>query len=196
MGPGNERGTYTSCTSNQRKCGIACQTRVSWRRNPHSSFSRNKAVPRETKGQPTFLREELKLDLSEEKTLITHTRDSAAQFLGYEITTRQSHTKQTLDRNGYRGRSINGAIGLKVRQKVVTEKGKRYRRKGKPIHRAELLNESDDTILATYQLEYRGIVNYSRMAFNLHPLQKLKGVMEPSLTKTLAAKHKVSVHTV
>jgi len=144
----------------------------------------------------TFLHEELKLELSEEKTLITHTRDSAAKFLGYEITTRQSNTKQTLDRNGYRGRSINRDIGLKVPQQVVREKCKRYRRNGKPIHRAELLNESDYTILATYQLEYRGIVNYYRMAFNLHTLQKLKWVMEQSLTKTLAAKHKISVRKV
>src|SRR5260221_11381840 len=141
----------------------------------------------------TFLREELKLELSDEKTLITHTRDTAAKFLGYEITTRQSNTKQTLDRNGYRGGSINGDIGLKVPQKVVKEKCKRYMRNGNPLHRAELLNESDYTILATYQLEYRGIVNYYRMAFNLHTLQKLKWVMEQSLTKTLAAKHKISV---
>jgi group II intron reverse transcriptase/maturase len=143
-----------------------------------------------------FLLEELKLELSEEKTLLTHTRDSAATFLGYEITTRQSNAKHTLDRNGYRGRSINGDIGLKVPTKVVREKCKRYMRAGKPIHRAELLNESDYTILATYQLEYRGIVNYYRMADNLHTLQKLKWVMESSLTKTLAAKHKISVRKV
>src|SRR5438270_10752507 len=104
----------------------------------------------------TFLIEELKLNLSEEKTLITHTRDSAATFLNYEITTIQSNTKQTRDKNGYKGRKINGAIGLKVPRKVVEEKCKRYMRKGKPIHRAELLNESDYTIIATYQLEYRG----------------------------------------
>jgi Type II intron maturase/Reverse transcriptase (RNA-dependent DNA polymerase) len=143
-----------------------------------------------------FLSEELKLELSEEKTLITHTRDSAAKFLGYEITIRQSNTKQTLDRNGYRGRSINGDIGLKVPTKVIREKGKRYMRNGKPFHRAELLNESDYTILATYQLEYRGIVNYYRLADNLRTLQKLKWVMEQSLTKTLAAKHKISVRKV
>jgi group II intron reverse transcriptase/maturase len=143
-----------------------------------------------------FLGEELKLELSEEKTVITHTRDSAAKFLGYEITIRHNNTKHTLDRNGYRGRSINGDIGLKVPQKVVKEKCKRYRRKGKSIHRAELLNESDYTILATYQLEYRGIVNYYRMADNLRTLQKLKWVMEQSLTKTLAAKHKISVRQV
>ena len=34
-----------------------------------------------------FLHEELKLELSETKTLITHARTSAARFLGYEITT-------------------------------------------------------------------------------------------------------------
>ena len=44
----------------------------------------------------TFLLEELKLNLSEEKTLITHTRDSAATFLNYEITTMQSNTKQSM----------------------------------------------------------------------------------------------------
>jgi hypothetical protein len=69
-------------------------------------------------------------------------------------------------------------------------------RKGKPTHRAELLNESDFSIIATYQLEYRGLVNYYRMAYNLHALQKLKWVMEVSLTKTLAHKHKMSVHRV
>jgi group II intron reverse transcriptase/maturase len=144
----------------------------------------------------TFLREELKLELSEEKTLITHTRESAAKFLGYEITTDQSNIKQTRNRNGHKGRSINGEIGLKVPQRVVEEKCKRYMRKGKPIHRAALLNESDYTIIATYQLEYRGIVNYYRMAYNLHTLRKLKWVVEQSLTKTLAHKHQISVHQV
>ena len=62
-------------------------------------------------------------------------------------------------------------------------------RKGGPRR----FNESDYTILATYQLEYRGMVNYYRMAYNLHTLQKLKWVMEQSLTKTLAAKHNISV---
>jgi group II intron reverse transcriptase/maturase len=144
----------------------------------------------------TFLLEELKLNLSEEKTLITHTRDSAAKFLNYEITTLQNNTKQTRDKKGYKGRSINGEIGLKVPQKVVEEKCKRYMRKGEPIHRAALLNESDYTIIATYQLEYRGLVNYYQMAYNLHTLQKLKWIMERSLTKTLAHKHKISVRQV
>ncbi len=113
----------------------------------------------------TFLREELKLDLSEEKTLITHARSQAAKFLGYEIATLQSNSKQYRDKNGRKNRRINGNIGLRVPQAVVQEKCKRYLQENKPIHRAELLNESDYTIVATYQLEYRGIFNYYRMAY-------------------------------
>jgi group II intron reverse transcriptase/maturase len=144
----------------------------------------------------TFLLEELKLNLSEEKTLVTHARSQAATFLGYEITTLQSNSKQYRDKNGRRNRRINGNIGFRVPQAVVQEKCKRYMRRNKPIHRAELLNESDYTIVATYQLEYRGIVNYYRLAYNLHTLQKLKWVMERSLTKTLARKHQMSVSKV
>ena len=54
------------------------------------------------------------------------------------------------------------------------------------MHRAELLNESDHTIIATYQLEFRGIANYYQYAYKMGSLQSLKWVMEQSLTKTLA----------
>jgi Reverse transcriptase (RNA-dependent DNA polymerase)/Type II intron maturase len=140
-----------------------------------------------------FLREELGLRLSEEKTLITHARSDAAHFLGYEVTTMQSDAKQSRTKAGYKRRSINGKVGLRVPRAVVTEKCKRYQQRGKPIHRVELLHESDYTIIATYQLEYRGIVNYYRHAYNLHRLHSLKKAMEGSLTKTLAAKHNTSV---
>jgi hypothetical protein len=41
-----------------------------------------------------------------------------------------------------------------------------------------------------------GIANYSRLAYNLHTLQHLKGVMEQSLAMTLARKHKTSVRKI
>jgi Type II intron maturase len=66
-------------------------------------------------------------------------------------------------------------------------------RKGETIHRKELMQGSDYEIITTYQLEYRGIVEYYRLAYNMSKLTKLKWVMERSLTKTLAAKHKLSV---
>jgi hypothetical protein len=91
-----------------------------------------------------FLREELALKLSEEKTLITHARTEAARFLGYEIVT--LHNDHQLD--GEHRRSINGAIGLKIPEGEVAERCKRDLRNGKPTHRAELRNDTDYSIIA------------------------------------------------
>ncbi len=66
----------------------------------------------------------------------------------------------------------------------------------KVLHRTDLINDSDFSILALYQAEYRGLIEYYRLAYNLHSLTELEGTMEISLTKTLAAKHKISVSKV
>jgi group II intron reverse transcriptase/maturase len=152
-----------------------------------------KAEAEEIKQQiKPFLQNELTLELSEAKTLITHARSEAAHFLGYEITTLHKDTKRTTAKSGTKRRSINGQIGLRVPREVLLNKCSRYKRRGKAIHRAELLNESDYSIMSIYQSEYRGVVNYYRLAYNLHTLQQLKWTMEQSLTKTLAHKHKQS----
>src|SRR5205823_1946203 len=57
----------------------------------------------------------------------------------------------------------------------------------------ELMEGSDYEIIMPYQLEYRGIAEYYRLAYNMSKLIELKWIMERSLTKTLAAKHKLSV---
>lgn len=158
------------------------------------AFTGPKSEAEEIKQQlATFLREELGLQLSEEKTLVTHARSGAARFLGYDITTLHCDSKQSRTRTGFKRRSINGRIGLRVPESILTEKCNRYKRGNKATHRAELLNESDYTIIATYQLEFRGIANYYQYAYNMGSLQSLKWVMEQSLTKTLAHKHKMSV---
>jgi group II intron reverse transcriptase/maturase len=145
----------------------------------------------------TFLRDELHLELSESKTLITHARSEAAKFLGYEITILQKDTKRTKNKAfGTKRRSINGKVGLRVPRTVVKDKCNRDIHHHKVMHRTALLNESDYTIIATYQLEMRGIANYYRLAYNLHTLQRLKWVMEQSLTKTLATKHHTSVQKI
>ena len=46
--------------------------------------------------------------------------------------------------------------------------------------------------MAQYQAEYRGIVQYYRMAYNLHTLSVLKHVMEVSLVRTLANKYRTT----
>jgi len=88
----------------------------------------------------TFLGTELKLTLSAEKTLITHAQTERARFLGYEIGMLNSQTK--LDRT--RGtRTVNGKVGMYIPDDVIQSKRKRYMRDGKPIHRPELLNDSE-----------------------------------------------------
>ena len=136
-----------------------------------------------------FLRDNLKLELSETKTLVTHGRTKAARFLGYEVVVQGSKTK--LDASGRR--SVNGIIGLRVPQDVVRAKSAAYMRNGKPIHLGVRIHDSPYSIVEQYQAEFRGVVNYYRRATNLSALSHLRWVMEMSLAKTLAAKLKISV---
>ncbi|MGW4095218.1 group II intron reverse transcriptase/maturase, partial [Nocardia sp. NPDC004750] len=135
-----------------------------------------------------FLREELELELSEPKTLITHATSQAARFLGYEIRTQHADDKITRHR-----RAVNGAIGLFVPKTVIRERCARYMSKGKPAQRGPLLFDDDFTIVATYGSEYRGFVQYYLMAQDIFRLQRLQWVMETSMLKTLAGKHKSTV---
>jgi hypothetical protein len=140
-----------------------------------------------------FLQRELKLELSEEKTLITHARTEAAKFLGYEVMVIQDDNKRPIHEKGIDRRSHNGTIGLRVPRKTVEENCQNHMRNGKVRHRPELLYLSDYDIVMLYQSRYRGIANYYQMAYNMHSLGKLKRYMEVSLLKTLASKHRMSV---
>ena len=139
-----------------------------------------------------FLRDNLKLELSDAKTLVTHGRTQAARFLGYEVVVQGNDTK--LDASGRR--SVNGIIGLRVPQDVVRAKSAAYMRDGKPQQRGERLHDSPYSIVEQYQAEFRGVVNYYRRATNLSALNHLRWVMEMSLAKTLASKLKISVSQV
>ncbi len=135
-----------------------------------------------------FLHEELKLELSEPKTLITHAVSQGARFLGYQIRTQQTDTKKTNGR-----RAVNGAIGLFVPKAVIKARCARYMKKGKPAFRGPMLLDDDFTIVAKFGSEYRGFVQYYLPAQNVFELSRLRWVMETSMLKTLAGKHKSSV---
>ena len=135
-----------------------------------------------------FLRDELKLELSQDKTLITHARTQAAKFLGYEITVLHNDHKVTRGR-----RSANGVVSLRVPESVIKAKKAPYLSRGKPERRPHLINEDDHTIVNVYGAEWRGIVQYYLLAGNVHRLYRLHWVMETSLLKTLANKHRSTV---
>jgi group II intron reverse transcriptase/maturase len=136
----------------------------------------------------TFLREELKLELSQSKTLITHATSQAAHFLGYEIKAQHSNTKITRGR-----RAINGAIGLFVPQTVIRQRCALYMSKGIPAQRGALIRDNDFTIVAKYGSEYAGLVQYYLLAQDVFRLARLRWVMETSMLKTLAGKHHSTV---
>jgi group II intron reverse transcriptase/maturase len=139
----------------------------------------------------TFLKEKLHLDMSEEKTLITHATTQAAKFLGYEIAVAQEDSKRTKGQ-----RTVNGVIQLRVPQRFVDERSARYMRNGKPIHRPERASNEDFSIIADYQAEYRGYVQYYSLAVNIAKLNKLRWIMWSSLLKTLANKYKTTVRKI
>ncbi|MCL4531926.1 MAG: maturase, partial [Actinobacteria bacterium] len=138
------------------------------------------------------LRDHLKLELSESKTLITHARTGVARFLGYEVHVIQNDRFR--DKRGVR--TANGNIGLRVPVEFARAKCSRYLRNGKPIHLTALVNNTVYNTVAQYQQEFRGVVEYYRLAYNLHQFNRLKWVMEQSLTMTLAHKLRITVKKV
>lgn len=135
-----------------------------------------------------FLLNDLKLELNAEKTLVTHARDQKAKFLGYEIYVLHENSKH--DRRGQR--CINGSTGIRIPKNVKQEKCAKYMKHGKSRHMPQRTIDEAYGIVSQYQAEYRGIVQYYRMAYNLHTLGKLKHVMEVSLVQTLASKYKTT----
>src|SRR5205814_1167041 len=120
-----------------------------------------------------------------EKTLITHARTGRACFLGYDIAAQHSNDKLTHGK-----RSINGEIGLRVPDEAITRRCALYKRHGKPWHRPQMLSDRDYSIMSQYQAEYRGVVQYYLLAADVCRLNRLHWVMETSLLKTLAGKHR------
>jgi group II intron reverse transcriptase/maturase len=135
-----------------------------------------------------FLHEELKLELSQDKTLITHARSQRARFLGYEIAVVHNDRKTKGGR-----RTANGTVSLHVPTDVIKAKCAPYLQRGKPTHQPRLMNEDDYTIVATFGARYRGIVGYYLLAGDVHRLSRLRWVMQTSLLKTLAGKHHSTV---
>ena len=151
-----------------------------------------KAEAEEIKGcLRVFLHDDLKLELSQDKTLITHATDDVAHLLGYEV--QAYHANDSLCSDGRR--NVNGIISLRVPHDAVTRTRAKYTRHGKPIHRPELAHESDYSIMMRYQQEYRGVVQYYLLAHNMAALHYVYYTMHVSLLRTLACKHRTKART-
>ena len=150
-----------------------------------------------------FIAQSLKMELSEEKTLITHS-SQYARFLGYDIRVRRSGVIKRGGPGRKTKRTLNNACELSIPfddkiHDFIFAKGIAIRKKDGtlfPVHRASLLRLTDLEIISTYNAELRGICNYYGIASNFYKLCYLGYLMEYSCLKTLAAKHKSSISKV
>ena len=135
-----------------------------------------------------FLRDDLKLELSPDKTLITHAGTDTARFLGYEITTWSKPDARSVNL----GRCSSGNIKLMIPAKVVVGLSGQYKERGRPAPRYRHRYDDDFSIIATYGAVYRGYVQYYKHASNLGWFGHLHWAMYWSLLRTLAAIHKTT----
>jgi group II intron reverse transcriptase/maturase len=135
-----------------------------------------------------FLRDDLKLDLSPDKTLITHGRTEAARFLGYQITVAHADHKTTNGR-----RSVNGKVALRVPRDVIKAKSRPFLKHGNPERRPDLMNLTDSRIIGGYGAQWRGYLQYYLLAQDVWRLNRLQWTMVTSMLKTLAGKHRSTV---
>ena len=152
----------------------------------------------------SFLSESLALELSEEKTLITHTSKSA-KFLGYEITvTRDNHQRR--DVQGRLRRTYGKRVRLNVSMATLRDKLLEYGvmeiklRNGKevwkPKCRSGLIFNDDLEILDRYNRETVGFCNYYLIANNCVVLHNFRYIMEYSMYKTFAGKYRSTVRKI
>ncbi len=147
-------------------------------------FSGPKQEAEEIKAEiSTWLRDNLKLELSVEKTLITHAATEAARFLGYEVSTSWSESRK----------GVNGKIRLRMPKQALERFCTKYRRKGETFQRTELLADSDFDIVARIGMEYRGFVQYYALAHNIGAARLAEHVARRSLLMTLSSKHRSSM---
>jgi len=148
-----------------------------------------------------FLSEKLALELSDEKTLITHS-ENAAKFLGYEISVRNSETTKR-SANGALRRAYNKRIRLMIGKDMVKNKLLEHnvlnikihngKEQWKPKPKPNLVRNGDLEILDKYNKEVRGLYNYFSMANNCNVLANFKYIMQYSMYKTFGHKYRTNV---
>ena len=147
-----------------------------------------------------FMAEKLKLELSDEKTLITNARKHA-KFLGYDVFVRKSNDTHR-DKNGHLTRSLDHKIVLYLTTetmrkklleynavKIVVQNGKEV---WKPRGRSYMRCLDDLEIISQYNSEIMGFYNYYSIANNSPVIDSFYNIMEYSMYKTYAAKYRTS----
>ena len=145
-----------------------------------------------------FLDSNLKIVLSQEKTLITHSSNKV-RFLGYDVSVRRNSEIRKKS-NGVKARTLSGIVNLSVPfekiEKMMFQKGiitQKRAKEFKPIHRKDWLYLPDYEIVERYNAEIRGILNFYSLASDFYNLSYFAYLMEYSCYATLAGKYDSSI---
>jgi len=149
-------------------------------------------------GVRNFLQEELKLELSEEKSSVKNARADGTRFLSYDIRKSNNLSNVTVKRGGKKHKQkLSGvAIIFEVPKEKVNKFASKYGtlEPMKSLHVVPRIDDADAEILLAFNQEFRGFAQYYAMAHDVKTkLNKLQWLVESSLLKTLARKHKTSV---
>lgn len=146
-----------------------------------------------------FIRDSLKMELSEEKTLITHS-NTYARFLGYDMRIRRSNVikpngRGTTQRTMSNHMELAVPLGDKIQPFLFKHGVVKQKENGElePVHRNDLLRLTDLEIVSAYDAELRGICNFYYLAGNFYKLHYMSYLMEYSCLKTLAFKHRSTI---
>lgn len=146
-----------------------------------------------------FIRDSLKMELSEEETLITHS-NTYARFLGYDMRIRRSNVikpngRGTTQRTMSNHMELAVPLGDKIQPFLFKHGVVKQKENGElePVHRNDLLRLTDLEIVSAYDAELRGICNFYYLAGNFYKLHYLSYLMEYSCLKTLAFKHRCTI---
>ena len=150
-----------------------------------------------------FISNTLKMELSDEKTLITHSNTNA-RFLGYDVRIRRDNTIRRIKKKNVMARIYNNKTELtiplndKIMKFLFDNKIVKQKQSGEimPIHRNELICRSDIEIISVYNAELRGICNYYAIASNFNKLNYFSYLMEYSCLLTLSAKYKSTINKI
>lgn len=149
-----------------------------------------------------FVSSALRLELSEEKTLITNS-EKRARFLGYDISVRRSLATKR-DKTGRLRRFLYGTVCLEMPTEIMRKKLLEYDAMtiektvyGKDNWKAKAryyLKDNDPLeILDQYNSEVRGFRNYYRIANNSSFAGSFGYIMQYSMFKTFATKYRLSM---
>jgi group II intron reverse transcriptase/maturase len=146
-----------------------------------------------------FLKEDLKLQLSAEKTHITHAKSEEAFFLGTRLMvgSLRGEAKISISTSRHGRRFRRRATGwLPILKAPIRKLMERLHRKGFcdsegfPSSKKAWVGLDADQIIRLYNSILHGLLNYYRFADNFAALSRIQYILRFSLAKTLAHKYR------